>query len=1103
MSNTVPVLIAPHIAPEPRIEVDMPQGVTISEIIATHLPALAPEDRARLRVTLVNDRGCHAIPEARWRHVKPRAGVRVVTRLIAGKNAARTVLSVVVTVAAVALAAYFGPALAAATGLSASASGALILSGTTMLGNLLINALIPPATPEEQRDRYQISGIRNRVDPDGAVPMAFGTTRYAPPFAATSYTEIVGDWQYVRALFNFGYGPVSISDVRIGDTSIAEYDEVEIEIREGLPGDAPVSLYPRQVVEETVGAQLVRPLPRDDGGEVIDGPSVATPVIRTTGADAQGVSIILSWPNGLYWVSDRGNTRREVVDIRIEQRRDDQENWQLVEDLHVTARTRDAFYRQHSWNFPSRARWQIRLTMLTPETTRDEVVRNTVWAALQTLRPEYPIAFGQPLALIAMRIKATNQISGALDNVSAMVSRICPDYDTATGTWITRATANPASACRHALQCAANPRPEPDAGVDLAMLADWHDFCRIKNLRYDRVIDETQTSLRDVISQIAAAGRAAPRHDGMRWGVVVDRPQSLVVDHISPRNSRDFRTSRQYFQPPHALRVKFQDHANDYRDAERLVRWPGYSGEITLTEALDAPGLTRADDVWRMARRRMYEALHRPDIYQVMQDGAARVATRGDLVMLSNDVIDSVQIAARVLEVAGRMIRIDEPVDIVSGQSYGIRYRTFDAADTIGISHVRIVEAEPGRSDILTVTGSGPMPPVGGLVLFGLASQESRPVIVTGVEAGEDMSCMLRMVDAAPQIDTLLDAETVPAWSSRVGAELGPSALQPPAPRFRRVRHGLAQTGADNRIDYELVPGQGPVPTHRYHLRHRLEGGAWTTISMPVANGGGTLTYASGATVEMQPRGISSSDVEGPWGPALTIVVGSGDAPIPVALPGDSISVLAQPGGARVEFSTAADPHVEYVQLYQSRSSTLNRTTDASDRISVTGSRTYQLQVGDTARPNLLTAPGFGVPAEWDAGAGWTVAGGTATHVAGSPGDVSQSRSLIVGRFYRIAFSASGITGGTLTPALRGGSDRLGDAVAANGRWSDRLQAVTGNDRLAFAASSDFAGSIDDALLYLETDACLDQGEHHFWLEPQNADGVPGPVSARFTIRID
>ena len=78
-------------------------------------------------------------------------------------------------------------------------------------------------------------------------------------FVVTPYTEIVGDQQFVRAVFGLGEGEVAIDGMRLGETSLAEYDEVETEIRYGVVGELPLSLCPQQVVEEQIGVELTRP----------------------------------------------------------------------------------------------------------------------------------------------------------------------------------------------------------------------------------------------------------------------------------------------------------------------------------------------------------------------------------------------------------------------------------------------------------------------------------------------------------------------------------------------------------------------------------------------------------------------------------------------------------------------------------------------------------------------------------------------------------------------------------------------------------------------------------------------------------------------------
>ncbi|WP_353429039.1 host specificity factor TipJ family phage tail protein [Paracoccus denitrificans] len=1101
----IPVLAASQFDPGAgRVEMTLPEGLTVADIVRQALPGATAVDLKRIRVALVSTSGASIAAPALWHAIRPKPGVRVVIRVIPGKGGLKAVLSIVVSIAAVALGTMFGPAIGGLLGLSGATAtavgGALVAMGVNLVGQLLINALVPPVKPDtERRNTYSISGWRNRLDPDGAVPEVLGSIRYAPPYAARPYTEIVGDWQYIRALFVFGEGELQLTDFRIGETSISEYDEVQLEVRYGLPGDLPCSYYPRQVHEESIGVDLTRPLPRDDSGEVIkDQPTTETPVVRTSGRDASGASIILAFPAGLFRLDD-GKKRTHSVQVRVEQRLAGAENWQAVTTLTISSKRAEGFYRQHSWSFPSRGRWEVRLTMLTDESDSTDVSQRTAWAALQTIRPEYPIAYDRPLALVAVRVKATHQLSGALDNFSALATRICLDWDHATGTWIKRATSNPASLYRHILQSPANPKAVPDAEIDLQQLQDWHDFCRVRGLHYNRVLDQAGTSVRDALTEVAAAGRATPRHDGMRWGVVIDRPSELIVDHASPRNSWNFSVRRVYAEKPHAFVVTFQDETNDYKEAKRYIPRPGYTGPIELTEPLSLPGLTDPAIIYREGLRRWFETIHRPDVYEVTQDGAVRVATRGDTIALSSDVISTVQKAARVKSVQGNRVLLDDQVTMLVGQDYACRFRRVSAEDTVGSSPVRNVVTEPGATEILTLTGSGPMPQPDDLLLFGLAGQESYRLVVTQTEATEDMCTILRCVDAAPEIDALTDAAEIPAWSGRVGAEISENFVEPSAPRFAEISSRTVTILLPVSIDFLIEPGSGVVASALFEIDHREAGTtSWTTITIPVADGGGTITgYHSGEDVEIRARAISDTGVPGPYGPVVTHLVGSGGVGIPAALDGDSITVTALLGGGLIQFAAGTDPNLAQVQLYRSMSAVLDRETDAvGEPMPVAAAQSYSFAVGDTTRASLLASNG------WTAGAGWTVTGGEATHAPGSAGDLSQPVTVQTGRWYRVGFTVSDCIGGTVTPLLAGGSTVAGTPASADGLHRDRLQAVTGNDSFELAATDAFDGTVAGIVAYLETAACLAQGTHYLWLEPQSEDGLAGPAAGPFTLEV-
>ncbi|MCW1934127.1 TipJ family phage tail tip protein [Pararhodobacter zhoushanensis] len=1111
------ILTAPALDPgAARLEITLPEGLTVAEIVAAALPAASQADLAHARVALVTPTGSAIVPRALWHRVRPKPGVRIVIRLIPGKDALRTILSIVVSIAALALGTMFGPAVGTFLGIGKIAGTALVTIGANLLGNLLINALIPPVKPDEERPSFSISGWRNRLDPNGAVPVLLGQIRYTPPFAAQSWTEISGDLQYIHALFNFGEGPIELSDFRIGDTSISEFDEIDIEVRQGHAGDDPCSLYPLQILEEQIGVELTRPLPRNDAGEVTGGAPIETPVVRTTGSDASGASVIFAFPSGLAWFDDDGDKHHMAIYVRVEQRLVTAEEWTETTVLTLVGRKAEGFYRQHTWTFPERGRWQIRLTMLSAETEDTKVLQRLVWAGLQTIRPEYPLNYHRPLALVAVRAKATYQLSGALDTFSAMGRRICLDWDHESETWLTRATSNPASLYRYVLQCPANPKPAPDAEIDLAQLADWHDFCRLKGLHYNRVQDRAGTTLREALTEIAVAGRASPRHDGLRWGVVIDRPADLIVDHVSPRNSWNVSVSRAYTEKPHAWIARFQDQGNDYATAERVIRRPGYAGDITLTEPLEMPGLTDAAIVYREGIRRFHEAALRPDLIEVTQDGAVRVATRGDAVVISHDVLSNTQGSARVRAVVGTAVHLDEAVTMAEGVSYALRFRVFEGdADTVGTSVIRAVATLPGESDLVTLTGNGPMPLAGDLVLFGEAGSESFKVIVSRVETTEDQCSILRAVAAAPEIDTLTDAAEIPDWSSRVGAEIDASLLAPPAPRFTSVSSTVVWNPGEGRepvgfwepgeINYFLKPGAGLVYTASYRIGHRLGTVSdWTEFDLPAASSGGSIApYPHGYTAQIRAQAISFAGVAGPWSPPITLVIGAGAAAIPAALDPESINITPLLGGALIQLATGGDGATTRLQIYRSTSDVLDRATDAvGTPHPVSPLTSYSFALGDTTRSNLVTNGGFATEAAWVPGAGWAIAAGVATHTGGASGAITQGITTETGKWYRAAVTVKDRTAGTLTPQLTGGSTISGTVATTNAEHLDRLQAVSGNDTVGFLASATFDGAIDDAVLYLETAACLSQGIHYVWVEPQNADGSPGPAVGPFPVTI-
>jgi len=1158
-SLPVPITAMRHVEPDvARLHVELPEGLTIAEIVLQVMPGLPETALDRLRVVLVTPKGEVAIRRGLWHRVRPHAGVHVILRVVSGKGALKSVLFALVAIAAAALTGPIAFLLTGPLGTSSIGYGILkagITLALTMAGGLLINALMPKQEKETEKPAYLLSGWRNSFTHNQPVPDPMGRIRYAPPFAAMSWTEVVGDYLYARALFLVGYGPIEVSDLKFGDTPVSTYEEVVVEVREGWPDDEPQTIFPRQVIEVPQGADLTRPRPRDEYGNKIVGPSIPKPVARFSANDATGCGLLLSFPMGQMRIDDEGEEHSWPIDLDIRYRLAGTSEWTETDGFHLTRKTKDAFFRLVPIDFPVRGRYEIEVLRTSEEEVAADdyggvtYLARCTWVALQSYRPEYPINFSKPITTIGFRAKATAQLNGTIDNFNLIAEPLRRDWHAAIESWVVRKTRNPSSYGIRLVQGPINPFPASDAQIDWPAFEAWHDFCVLKGLTYDRVHD-FDASFDEVKAAIGAAGRAAIRFDGAKWTVVIDRPRELVTAHINPRNSRDFTWSASYFRPPDALRVQFQDETADFGSAERLIPWPvdlkfatwallsadldhdegteaevhsdplamnngiwtkvGAAGAgswtlkpIKLTERLELPGVVNPDRVFIEARRRQHEIMHRAVRYSAVQLGNIRTATPGDLVMASRDVIRRVAHSARVRFVSDNMVVLDDAFEMVEGETYAIRFRIFPV-DAPDYAVVRPVATFAGRTSVVYMTGTGEAPAPRSIVHFGPAASDSIPLIVAAIERGQDDTSVLQMLPAAEIIDEKTDAEIPYPWTGRTGPTY-PTVTVPAAPRFAGIETGFTGTGDPDGLIVRLAPGSGSTAiVTGYRLYHRLAGsGVWepSIYSSAAEAAVNVPSYTAGDLVELQAMAIGLDSVDGPLGPVVTIEVGLDDEDLPDALP--EASVVVSLGRAELSFMTDDDAKTVKVQIYHN---TTGATPTAANKwgapIAVTQNEAYQRTHGDPTRSSGFTAGDFSDAAPWSAGTGLTIASGKVTAVAGTMSALTQPSSPAAGQVWRFAIDAI-ITAGGIWARFGGGGGVNGLTHTASGRLQDRLVAGSGHTLSGWQKNASFAGELDNAVRFLETPTCISQGLHYYWFEPLNEDDRGGPMSGPFAVLVD
>ena len=354
-------------------------------------------------------------------------------------------------------------------------------------------------------------------------------------------------------------------------------------------------------------------------------------------------------------------------------------------------------------------------------------------------------------ARTALRIRATDQLNGSIDAVNALVTSVCPDWDSATGTWITRPTNNPASLMRYVLQHPANAQRISDADlanrVDLAQLQYWHAYCIGKGFTFNTVMNNAKSIL-DVLRDICAAGRASPAVVDGKWTVIIDEPKTQVIQHFSTHNSWGFEAVKPLVKIPDAFKVIYFNESSNYVQDELYVYNVGKGpSTATVFEEIQLPGVTNAQAATKHARWHLAQLRIRPETYSLNTDMEYLVCNRGDLVRVQHDVPSWGIGTARIKTYVNSLTLIlDNDMPLEAGISYVIRIRTATGAS---ITRYTAPVSVPGYYSQIAVTQSlsSTEGAADNLILFGYINTESQQCIVLSVEPSTNGTAKLTLVD--------------------------------------------------------------------------------------------------------------------------------------------------------------------------------------------------------------------------------------------------------------------------------------------------------------------------------------------------------------------
>jgi hypothetical protein len=582
---------------------------------------------------------------------------------------------------------YFAPGIgssiySAMGGTFVAAEAGLVISGISAAVSIAGNALISsafagrPSLPTPQQaggvagfaapsPTYNLQAQGNMARLDAAIPVQYGRMMSYPDFAAQPYAEFAGNEQYLFQLLCLGQGYFEVEAIRIEDTAISVFPEIDYEIIE--PGGT-LTLFPSSVVtsSEVSGQEAVY--------DTWLGPFVA----NAAGTSANTLAVDVVCPRGLFYANDSGGLSVTTLTFTAEARTIDSGGTPTGSYATLGTETLSA-----GTNTPQRysfryivtgARYEVRLKRTTTAGGTTRYGDDLNWAGLRAYLPETRTWAGQ--TVIALRMRASNNLSGhASRKINVIATRKLPIYSA--GVWTApQVTRSPAWAMADTLR-ASYGGGLSDARIDIDQLITLAATYAARGDCFDGRFDSTLT-LWEAVSKIGQAVRTKPYIQGGIVHFVRDEAASVPVALFSMRNIVRGSFSVDYLMPTDdtadALDVGYFD-SSVWSPRRVIASLPGSAEAKPLKAELF--GVTGRQQAYQEG---MYLAAvnhYRRKRITFATEMEGFIPSFGDLIAISHDMPAWGTGGEVTAYNAGtKVISLSEPVTFVSGTYYiGLRKR--------------------------------------------------------------------------------------------------------------------------------------------------------------------------------------------------------------------------------------------------------------------------------------------------------------------------------------------------------------------------------------------------------------------------------------------
>ncbi|WP_300435647.1 host specificity factor TipJ family phage tail protein [Zoogloea sp.] len=867
-----------------------------------------------------------SVPRAWWGRVRVKPGAVIgVAAAVAGGDGGSDVGRIVLTIAVVVAAVYTGGLAAGAMGWAGT--GAMTLGQTAAyvaasaavmtVGMMAVNALLPLPTNDlsglgggETSPTYSLAGGSNRVRRYEPLPLVIGTHRMFPDQACAGYTLYVnGNDQYLFIAYNFGFGDLEITDLRIGDTPLTDYKDVTVQWATGMMPT---------LIAGNVDTQ---------GGTVLT--STDGPIVRTTSVDTMEIHIDVQY---VMFHAGNGGLEQYSASVMFEWRAVGSPTWLPFSSadgsvawfgttesspflpfgstdgiVWLYSGTRDV------WRFTLRktvtkGQYEVRVTKLTADISDARTTCEISIPAIRSLQPDSGDYAGQ--RILGLKIRASGQLNGAVSQLSGLVSHRLNGAP----------TSNPATWFKaFALGAFIGGRRIWGAGlaasrIDLAALDAWAAWCDAKGLSCNMVLDQA-LSADTVLDRIARCGRGSKTWAPGALSAVWDADGLPAVAMFSPVNIKkgSFRISYPSEEMADELEVSYINPDNNWQ--RDTVRVSPNATNVRRTASVELLGCTSTALAGKEANLMYAQNLYRFRSISWEADAEGLTVRKGDVVALSHDLTKWGEAGRLVAVGSATQLSLDRTITL---KPAGCWMAVCRPSGEISYHRVQVGATEAQADEVTLLDPLPTTPAADGSPAVDwryLADAKATPgwrVKITDVSPRPGMEGVRITAQDDP-------AEYYAAESGTFAHVATPVVNNLPVLSGLQVSEELIRAGAGYAVQLNVTwAAQGEIAATR--LRYKIDGGPWQESGLATGTQHSILVPQTGsAYIEVTGyNGLGQSNLRSRL--ASTYDIQGQDVP-PPAVTGFGVSALADGTRAFVWTVATVPPDVTYLEIRYAASS--------------------------------------------------------------------------------------------------------------------------------------------------------------------------------------